>query len=143
MTLEEKRAIISQNKDQTIAAITSVIDTHYNLLAPVTNDKQELIENSFKDKRSLNFAKGLKTDVQKYEDVLMKIKKNEELSAKDIAYVGICYDFCVKRAEQQLISITKAKEFCINMVEKLNSNINESAAAENMRKLIQKYNSKT
>lgn len=39
MTLEEKRAIISQNKDQTIAAMTSVIDTHYNLLAPVTNNK--------------------------------------------------------------------------------------------------------
>jgi hypothetical protein len=63
MTLEEKRAIISQNKDPTVAAITSVIDTHYNLLAPVTTDKQELIEDSFKDKRSLNFARGLKTDV--------------------------------------------------------------------------------
>lgn len=39
MTLEEKRAIISQNKDPTVAAITSVIDTHYNLLAPATTDK--------------------------------------------------------------------------------------------------------
>ena len=143
MTLEEKRAIISQNKDPTVAAITSVIDTHYNLLAPVTTDKQELIEDSFKDKRSLNFARGLKTDVQKYEEVLMKVKKNEELSAKDIAYIGICYDFCAKRAEQQLASIAKAKELCIDIAEKLSSNVNESAAAENMRKLIQKYDSKT
>jgi len=29
------------------------------------------------------------------------------------------------------------------MAEKLSSNVNESAAAENMRKLIQKYDSKT
>lgn len=142
MTLEEKRELIVQNRDPTIAAITSVIDTHYNLLAPVS-DNGVINENKFNDKKSLNFAKGLQIDVAKYEDVLMKVKKNEELSAKDIAYIGICYDFCAKRAEVQIITMEKAKVLCTDLAEKLSSNVNESAAAESMRKLIQRYDSKT
>lgn len=142
MTLGEKRELIAQNRDPTIAAITSVIDTHYNLLAPVS-DNGVINENKFNDEKSLNFAKGLQTDVAKYEEVLMKVKKNEELSAKDIAYIGICYDFCAKRAEQQIASMQKAKVLCIDLAEKLSSNVNESAAAGSMRKLIQRYDSKT
>ena len=142
MTLEEKRELIAQNKDPTIAALTSVIDTHYNLLAPVS-DNGVIDEKKFNDKNALTFAKGLQTDVAKYEDVLMKVKKDEELSAKDIAYIGICYDFCAKRAEQQIVSMQKAKVLCIDLAEKLSSNVNESAAAESMRKLIQRYDSKS
>ena len=142
MTLGEKRELIAQNKDPTIAAITSVIDTHYNLLAPVS-DNGVINENKFNDEKSFNFAKGLQIDVAKYEEVLMKVKKNEELSAKDIAYIGICYDFCAKRAEVQIIAMEKAKVLCTDLAEKLSSNVNESAAAESMRKLIQKYDSKT
>ena len=73
----------------------------------------------------------------------MKVKKNEELSAKDIAYIGICYDFCAKRAETQILAMAKAKVLCTDLAEKLSSNINKSAAADSMRKLIQRYESKT
>lgn len=142
MTLEEKRELIAQNRDPTIAAITSVIDTHYNLLAPVS-DNGIINENKFNDEKSLNFAKGLQTDVAKHEEVLMKVKKNEELSAKDIAYIGICYDFCAKRAETQILAMAKAKVLCTDLAEKLSSNVNKSAAADSMRKLIQRYESKT
>lgn len=142
MTLEEKRELIAQNRDPTIAAITSVIDTHYNLLAPVS-DNGIINENKFNDEKSLNFAKGLQTDVAKYEEVLMKVKKNEELSAKDIAYIGTCYDFCAKRAETQILAMAKAKVLCNDLAEKLSSNVNKSDAADSMRKLIQRYESKT
>lgn len=142
MTLEEKRGLIAQNRDPTIAALTSVIDTHYNLLAPVS-DNGVINENKFNGEKSLNFAKGLQTDVAKYEEVLMKVKKNEELSAKDIAYIGICYDFCAKRAETQIIAMERAKALYTDLAEKLSSNVNESAAAESMSKLIQRYDSKS
>jgi len=35
MTLVEKREIIAENKDSTIAAVNAVLDTYYNLLDPV------------------------------------------------------------------------------------------------------------
>ena len=142
MTLEEKRELVSQNKEPIIAALQAVLDTHYNYLAPVTVDNA-LCENMFNDKKSLAFAKGLKADADKYEDVLMKVKKNEELSAVDIARIGICVDFCRVRAEQQMESIKKARVLLIDLAEKLSSNVNESQAAEDMRKLIQKYDTKS
>lgn len=142
MTLEEKRELVSQNKEPIIAALQAVLDTHYNYLAPVTVDNA-LCEDMFKDKKALAFAKGLKADADNYEDVLMKVKKNEELSAVDIARIGICVDFCRVRAEQQMESIKKARVLLIDLAEKLSSNVNESQAAQDMRKLIQKYDTKS
>ena len=73
----------------------------------------------------------------------MKVKKKEELSAVDIARIGIGVDICRVRAEQQMESIKKARVLLIDLAEKLSSNVNESQAAQDMRKLIQRYDTKS
>lgn len=39
-------------------------------------------------------------EAMKFEYVLKKLKNKDELTEKDIAYIGICYSFCITRATQ-------------------------------------------
>lgn len=123
MTLEQKQEIIVKNKDPVIAALQSVLDTYYNYLAPVTNDKNNVMTSLFKDQKAEKFATGLKADAEKYEEVLAKVKGNEPLTVKDIAYIGSAISFCASRAKEQIKSLMKANEMLSELEEILQSKL--------------------
>lgn len=119
MTIEQKREIIVKNKDPIIAALTAVIDTYYNYLNPILNENNELKTEIFDDEKAKVFALDMNNDVVKYEDVLKKVKTDSPLSVKDIAYIGISIDFCIKRADEQLANIAKAN----NLLQEIRDNL--------------------
>lgn len=113
MTLEEKRDVISKNKDPAIAALTAVIDTLYNVTDPVVNNKDNVKTAMFKNRKAEDIAVTLKQDIEKYEPIRLKLQKNDfNLSAREIAYVNLAFFFCSERAKNQIESMTKAKELC-------------------------------
>lgn len=142
MTLVEKREIIAENKDPTIAAVNAVLDTYYNLLDPVRGKDGQVDKSKFDDKKAYEYAQDMYVEAMKFEHVLKKLKNKDELTEKDIAYIGICYSFCITRATQQIESITKAKELLSDISKKISSSIYESEAAQQMKNLIQRYDSK-
>ena len=114
MTLEEKIEVVKQNKDACIAALESVLDTLYNVTDPVWQvDKDGNLDLGLKDKKALAQAISLREDIQKYEPIRLKLKKDDfNLTTKEIAYITICFNFCSIRAKNQIESMTKAKELC-------------------------------
>lgn len=138
MTLVEKREIIAENKDPTIAAVNAVLDTYYNLLDPVRGKDGQVDKSKFDDKKAYEYAQDMYVEAMKFEHVLKKLKNKDELTEKDIAYIGICYSFCITRATQQIESITKAKELLSDISEKISSSIYESEVAQQMKNLIQR-----
>lgn len=129
MTLEQKREIITKNKDPVIAAFDAVLDTHYNIINPVLDAKNEIDSSKFKSelkgtvKSTMAFAQSLLNDAKKYERIRLKIKKDEELTIEDIAYVGICLEFCEIRAARQIENMTKAKALITEMKNDLQSKL--------------------
>lgn len=129
MTLEQKREIITKNKDPVIAAFDAVLDTHYNIINPVLDAKNEIDSSKFKSelkgtvKSTMAFAQSLLNDAKKYERIRLKIKKDEELTIEDIAYVGICLEFCELRAARQIEDMTKAKALITEMKNDLQSKL--------------------
>lgn len=129
MTLEQKREIITKNKDPVIAAFDAVLDTHYNIINPVLDAKNEIDSSKFKSESedvvnsAMAFAQNLLNDAKKYERIRLKIKKDEELTIEDIAYVGICLEFCEIRAARQIEDMTKAKALITEMKNDLQSKL--------------------
>lgn len=123
MTLEQKRNLISENKDCIIAALESVVDTYYNYLAPVTNDKNNIKTAMFKDKNAETFALEMKKDVVKYEQVLVKVKKGDAVDIIDIAFIGSALIFCEIRATKQIESLQKAQKLIVNLKNDLQSKL--------------------
>lgn len=123
MTLEQKRNLISENKDCIIAALESVVDTYYNYLAPVTNDKNNIKTAMFKDKNAETFALEMKKDVVKYEQVLAKVKKGDAIDIIDIAFIGSALIFCEIRATKQIESLQKAQKLIVNLKNDLQSKL--------------------
>lgn len=126
MPLNEKREIVSKNKDPAIAAIQSVLDSYYNLLAPITDNENKLKPNFLIEEKAKLFAEGMLEDTEKWELILKKIKENEELSNVDIAHIGLAFSFCAMRAKDQIKSMEKAFELCNSLSEQLSSKIEES-----------------
>lgn len=114
MTLEEKIEVVKKNKEACIAALESVLDTLYNVTDPVWQvDKDGNLDLGLKDKKALAQAISLREDIDKYEPIRLKLKKDDfNLTRKDIAYITICFNFCSIRARNQIESMTKAKELC-------------------------------
>lgn len=124
MTLLEKRDIIKRNKDPSIAALNSVLDTYYNYLSPITDEENKLINGLLKTEKAISFAEDMVKDTNEYESVLAKLKRDEDLTEKDIAYIGIAFHFCEIRMTSQIESLIKAKEQ-INLIRsQLQSKIN-------------------
>ena len=126
LTLEEKREIVVKNKDPAIAAIQSVLDSYYNLLAPYTDEHNVLKQNSFETEEQRNFAKALQSDIITYENLLKKVKQDVALNEVDIAYIGIVFQFCVIRAKKQIKEMQKALDLCISISEQLYSEIKKT-----------------
>ena len=126
LTLEEKREIVVKNKDPAIAAIQSVLDSYYNLLAPYTDKHNVLKKNSFETDEQRNFAKTLQSDIIIYENLLKKVRQDITLNEVDIAYIGIVFQFCVIRAKKQIEDMQKALDLCISISEQLYSEIKKT-----------------
>lgn len=117
LTLNEKREIVSKNKDPAIAALQAVLDTYFNLIGPAQDRKD------FEDEKIKNFINSIKNDIIIYENLLKKIKRNETLNATDIAYIGNAFNFCSIRAEKQIKEIEKAHTLCSTISSQLLSEI--------------------
>lgn len=102
ISLEEKREIIVKNKDPVIAALNSVLDTYYDLIAPVVDDNGEIKTELFQEEKSLNFVQEIKSDTIKFEKILDHVKKNIELTKLEVAYIGVAFSFCTLRAQEQI-----------------------------------------
>ena len=69
MTLDEKRNVINENKEITVAALNSVIDTYLNFNAPITNEKGNIMTSLFRDQKTENFALSVQDDIKYYETI--------------------------------------------------------------------------
>lgn len=142
MTLEEKIEVVKKNKEACIAALESVLDTLYNVTDPVWQvDKDGNLDLGLKDKKALAQAISLREDIDKYEPIRLKLKKDDfNLTRKDIAYITICFNFCSIRARNQIESMTKAKELCDTIYVVLGSKeegVDTTEAEEKFRKALE------
>lgn len=128
LTLEEKREIVSKNKDPAIAAIQSVLDSYYNILAPYITSSNSLKKDAFKDNEQYRkVAETINNDTIIFENILKRIKEDLPLNKIDIAYIGIAFQFCAIRAESQIKSLQKAHELCLSLSEQLYSELKEES----------------
>lgn len=139
MTLEQKRDIIAKNKEPIIAALNSVLDTLYNITDSVVDDEGKIKENLFNNKKAKSTAVSLRADIEKYEPIREKLLNNDfNLSANEIAYIGISLFFCSERAKAQIASIIKAKELCDSLINELSAPLDNVVPPENGEELFKK-----
>lgn len=118
--IKEKIQTVIENKEVSIAALKAVLDTIYNYIDPITNDKGNIKTALFKDKRAETFAVELKNDTAKYEKVMLKLQKNDfNLSISDIGYINAAYVFCINRSESQIQSRLKTHQLMLDISKKL------------------------
>ena len=86
ITLEEKREIITNNKDPSIAAVNAVLDTYYEILSPITSKDGKVFNlSSVKSDKAREFVVNLKKDIDKFEKVRHNLIEDKELTEVDIA----------------------------------------------------------
>lgn len=89
MTLEEKREIVSENKDVSIAALNAVLDRIYDL-----KDMREQRKTA-ESEMEIKLFDELEYDSSKYENVRAKLLKSDfNLSLAEINYVALAFYFC-------------------------------------------------
>lgn len=108
MTLNEKREIVSKNKDPSIAALNAVLDDYYDLISPVLNEKGNVKTALFKDSKAEQFAVGIQNDTLKYEELRKKIQNNEELSEKEISLLGVAFYFILTKTKRLISDLEKS-----------------------------------
>ena len=129
ITLEEKREIITNNKDPSIAAINAVLDTYYEILSPITSKDGKVFNlSAVKDDKARDFVVNLKKDIDKFEKVRHNVINDNELTEIDIAYIGVAYMFNSIKIRQQLEAYTKAKDLCDNLSHELLDKIEDNEA---------------
>lgn len=116
LSLDAKRDVITKNKDPAIAALQTVLDTYYNLIAVGTNSDGDIDPTLFTDEKAYKTALEVQADIDKFESVLNHLKDDKELSKIEVAYVGVAFLFCSERAGNQIASMTKAKTLCDSLV---------------------------
>lgn len=125
MTLEEKREIVSKNKDPSIAALNSVLDRIYDL-----RDMREQRQNTDSETEVKLFDE-LEHDSDKYEKVREKLLKNDfNLSLAEINYVALAYYFCAENIKQQIELMDKARQMSLDMVKDLMSSLKNEEQSE-------------
>lgn len=119
LSLDAKRDVITKNKDPAVAALQTVLDTYYNLIAMGTNSDGEIDPTLFTDEKAYKTALEVQSDIDKFETILNHLKEDKELSKIEVAYVGVAFLFCSERAKNQIASMTKAKSLCDSLVAQL------------------------
>lgn len=129
ITLEEKREIITNNKDPSIAAINAVLDTYYEILSPITSKDGKVFNlSAIKDDKARDFVVNLKKDIDKFEKVRHNIINEKELTEVDIAYIGVAYLFNSIKLRQQIEACIKAKDLCDSLSHELLDKIEDNEA---------------
>lgn len=120
MTLEEKIELIKENKEPTIAALNSVIDTILNFTDPITNERGKVKTSLFNNQKAEETAVQLREDVHKYEPIRRKLIDSDfNLSSSEIGYIIAAYVFVIERAKNQIEAMAKAHALMSNLVQKL------------------------
>ena len=125
MTLEEKREIVSENKDVSIAALNAVLDRIYDL-----KDMREQRKTT-ESEMEVKLFDELEYDSSKYENVRAKLLKSDfNLSLAEINYVALAYYFCAENIKQQVELMDKARQMSLDMVKDLMSSLKNEEQSE-------------
>ena len=126
MTLEEKKEIILKNKDPAMAALESVADKIYDLTDELLNAQGNLMTAKIGNYKVEEFAKELRNDSVKYEDIRTKLMNNDmDLSLMEINYIALAFYFCAEHLTGQYKSLQKASEMCRELTNQLMSADNQ------------------
>lgn len=118
MTLDEKREIVSKNKDPAIAALNSVLDRIYDLQELSKKGKSVTKNDDEEYNKFLAFLDSISEDTKKYESVRLKLLKDDfNLSLVEINQVALAFHFCFENMRQQMTSMQKACEI-ISQIER-------------------------
>jgi hypothetical protein len=120
MTIEEKIDVIKENKDAAAAALTSYLDSIYNMVDKYFDKDGSLKEGLVHDEKIEKMIWDYKADSVKYEKVRTKIKKNDfNLSLFEINLVGLAFLFVTIRLEKQIKTFEEARKASSNIVNQL------------------------
>jgi hypothetical protein len=126
MTLIDKINIIKENKESAIKALNAYLDSIYNLTDQYFDNENNLKEGLTHDENLEKFIKETRQDADKFEKVRRKLIDNDfDLSATEIARVGLAYVFISTSWDKQITNLQKAKEEVTNIIEKLMSGVKD------------------
>ena len=125
ISLNEKRDIITKNKDPSIAAFDAVLDSYYNILSPYM-EKEKLNEEKIKDEAARKMARDIYQDIFKFEAIRKKIIEDKELSDVEVAYVGVAFSFCLERANKEIEMKIKARDLIKQLLSQILSPVDAS-----------------
>lgn len=122
MTLEQKREIVTNNKDPAIAALEAVCDRIYDITDPLLDNEGQISEEKIGPQSSIDFLKTLREDAEKYEKLREKLMRGDfNLSLTEINLVGLAFNFCRVNLREQISLMDKAAQLADSIVKDLMS----------------------
>ena len=120
MTLEEKQKLISENKDQAVAAVTTYLDSIYSVKEQFLTEDGELKEGLPQDKKAEEFVKSVQKDAKDYEIIRRKLIDGDfNLSLLETTRVALAFAFMSVQSERLIKQMISMKEIADGLVEQL------------------------
>lgn len=120
MTLEEKQKLISENKDQAVAAVTTYLDSIYRVKEQFLTEDGELKEDLPRDEKAEEFVKSVQKDAKDYEIIRRKLIDGDfNLSLLETTRVALAFTFMSVQSERLIKQMISMKEIADGLVEQL------------------------
>lgn len=120
MTLEEKQKLISENKDQAVAAVTTYLDSIYSVKEQFLTEDGELKEDLPRDEKAEEFVKSVQKDAKDYEIIRRKLIDGDfNLSLLETTRVALAFAFMSVQSERLIKQMISMKEIADSLVEQL------------------------
>lgn len=120
MTLEEKQKLISENKDQAVAAVTTYLDSIYSVKEQFLTEDGELKEDLPRDEKAEEFVKSVQKDAKDYEIIRRKLIDGDfNLSLLETTRVALAFTFMSVQSERLIKQMISMKEIADGLVEQL------------------------
>ena len=125
MTLQEKQALIKENKEAAISAFNTYLDSIYDLTDDFFDEEGNFQNFLSKDEKLENFIKSLRSNTDDYEKVRKKLINNDfNLSLFEINIVMLNFYYVnekwKKQIEQLEIARNEIQKIINSLIEKEN-----------------------
>lgn len=110
MTLQEKQALIKENKEAAISAFNVYLDSIYDLTDDFFDEEGNFQNFLSKDEKLENFIKSLRSNTDNYEKVRKKLINNDfNLSLFEINIVMLSFYYVNEKWKKQIEQLEIAK----------------------------------
>lgn len=120
MTLEQKIELIKKNKDQAVTAVTTYLDSIYNVKEQFLTEDGNLKEGLPRDEKAEEFIKSIQKDAVDYENIRRKlIDRDFNLSLLETTRVALAFTFMSVQSTRVIDNMVAMKKICDELVEQL------------------------